>query len=186
MADGDPTPLPNAEPSLVARFLGMLDRSGDCWVWTAGRYPSGYGKFLRTGAHRVAWTLFVGPIPEGLWVLHGCDNPPCCRPGDGHLFLGTAQDNADDMWAKGRGPSGDRNGSRLHPERLPRGDRNGARRYPDTVPRGASRWNARLTDEQVREIRRAEGRQREIAALFEVSQCTVSDVRRGKRWKHVR
>lgn len=79
-----------------------------CWEWIGGRDDrnrQGYGKFsLRgrlTGAHRVAFELCYGAIPEGLQVLHHCDNRPCVRPE--HLFLGTPKDNTDDMWAKGRG-----------------------------------------------------------------------------------
>jgi len=49
----------------------------------------------------VAWEDVNGPISDGLWVLHRCDNPPCCRPD--HLFLGTPADNTADMIAKGRG-----------------------------------------------------------------------------------
>lgn len=49
----------------------------------------------------MAWEHYVGPIPDGVDVLHHCDNPPCVRPD--HLFLGTARDNVGDMLAKGRG-----------------------------------------------------------------------------------
>lgn len=79
---------------------------GSCWVWTASRDRSGYGKFGRgrlrgwTKASRVSWELAHGAIPNGLWVLHRCDNPPCVNPG--HLFLGTARDNNRDTAAKGR------------------------------------------------------------------------------------
>lgn len=91
----------------VARFLakvgiGSLD---ECWEWTAARHPSGYGTFYFNGkwsrAHRTAWELANGPIPEGLLVLHRCDNPPCVNPR--HLWLGTDADNTRDMIAKGRG-----------------------------------------------------------------------------------
>ena len=75
--------------------------------------PLGYGRIWfngkSTGTHRVAWELANGPIPDGLHVLHHCDNPPCCEtePSDaypeGHLFLGTEADNQADKAAKGRG-----------------------------------------------------------------------------------
>ena len=85
-------------------FWAGLDRSGDCWIWTRERYPSGYGVLTRAGlrvkAHRLAWELTYGPTPDGLLVLHHCDNPPCVRPA--HLFLGTQADNVRDMDAKGR------------------------------------------------------------------------------------
>lgn len=54
------------------------------------------------GAHQFSWALANGPIPDGMNVLHACDNPPCVRVGPGHLFLGTHQDNMKDMAAKGR------------------------------------------------------------------------------------
>lgn len=75
-----------------------------CWEWTAERNRKGYGIFWRnasmTGAHRASYELHVGPIPDGLHVLHRCDNPPCVNPA--HLFLGTNQDNVDDRQRKGR------------------------------------------------------------------------------------
>lgn len=94
------------------RFWQRVDTSGGpgaCWEWTAGRLPLGYGVIhvtLAPGerrtlkAHRVAWELHNGPIPEGLVVCHRCDNPPCCNPA--HLFVGTLSDNAKDAAAKGR------------------------------------------------------------------------------------
>jgi hypothetical protein len=77
-----------------------------CWVWSGATNRKGYGVYIfrgkYVGAHRVAWTLFRGPIPDGLFVLHRCDNPPCLNPD--HLFLGTHNDNMIDMVLKGRGP----------------------------------------------------------------------------------
>lgn len=76
-----------------------------CWLWTGTRSRQGYGWFRRTRggwtqAHRLSWELSNRPIPEGMWILHHCDNPPCVRPS--HLFIGTRQDNVDDREAKGR------------------------------------------------------------------------------------
>lgn len=76
---------------------------GPCWEWTAN-HIQGYGLFRGPKrywrAHRISYEWEYGPFPETLWVLHRCDNHPCVRPS--HLFLGTAQDNYDDMVAKGR------------------------------------------------------------------------------------
>lgn len=77
-----------------------------CWLWTGAVIPvSGYGQ-MRYGkgtpkkAHRVSYEIFVGPIPDGLYVCHRCDTPLCVNPD--HLFLGTAKDNAQDAMRKGR------------------------------------------------------------------------------------
>lgn len=159
---------------------------GPCWLWTGGTFDAGYGSFWDAeagndrGAHRVSWELARGPIPEGLWVLHRCDTPPCVNPA--HLFLGTSADNMRDAATKGRTARGDRNGSHLYPERRPRGEKhgwythpesrtrgekNGHHTHPERYPVGAAHpihqhpeivqgmnnGNAKLTDAQVREIR---------------------------------
>ena len=95
------------EPIIHVRFWAKVDASAGptgCWLWTGARFPAGYGAIKIAGrpwgAHRVAWELVNGPIPDGLQSLHRCDNPPCVNPL--HLFLGSQADNARDMVAKGR------------------------------------------------------------------------------------
>ena len=84
-----------------------MNMNGDhCWEWPGVRDSHGYGTLgvgrrKHVKAHRVAWESAVGPIPDGMHVLHHCDNPPCVRPS--HLFLGTHDDNMADMARKGRG-----------------------------------------------------------------------------------
>lgn len=95
----------------LERGLPPLPAEG-CREWQKARSPWGYGKIGRNGkflaTHRVAWELANGPIPDGMNVLHRCDNPPCCRTEpdekypEGHLFLGTTKNNTQDMIAKGR------------------------------------------------------------------------------------
>lgn len=106
------------DPALAARrFWARVDASAgpdECWPWQGPVRSKGYGVWtLFTGpaarrvpqvASRIAWELAHGAIPDGLWVLHHCDNPPCVNPR--HLFLGTHQDNEDDKTAKGRRPAG--------------------------------------------------------------------------------
>lgn len=95
---------------------GRVVRDGmdECWEWIGGRTRQGYGVFCwerSTGAHRVAWLIEHGSIPDGLHVLHRCDNPSCVRVS--HLFLGTKFDNARDNALKGRHPS-----KRLEPSQV--------------------------------------------------------------------
>jgi len=91
--------------ALPTRFWAKVQKTATCWLWTGTRTRQGYGQFAvdkrtRASAHRMAYELTHGPIPEGLDVLHKCDNPPCCNPE--HLFLGTHQDNMIDAVHKGR------------------------------------------------------------------------------------
>jgi hypothetical protein len=96
-------------PHIIERLWARIDRRGDdeCWEWTRARSARGYGQ-LWTGerveyAHRLVAALTAGAIPTGLYVLHTCDNPPCCNPA--HLVFGTQADNLADMAAKGRSGS---------------------------------------------------------------------------------
>lgn len=94
---------PEIAQALFYIKVGKPTKNG-CWEWTGSRHPRGYG-MVRIGrrafvASRVAWTIKNGPIPEGLFVCHTCDNPPCCNPG--HLFIGDYKANARDRQAKGR------------------------------------------------------------------------------------
>lgn len=89
----------------VDGFWSLVEKGDGCWLWQGRVLSNGYGQtdFLgsrQQGAHRVAWQLANGPIPEGLFVLHKCDVRRCVR--HDHLFLGTHQANMDDRQAKGR------------------------------------------------------------------------------------
>lgn len=81
-----------------------MKKAEGCWEWTGCLSDTGYGTFYiapkNRGAHQAAWLLFVGPIPEGMCVLHKCDNRKCVRPD--HLFIGSKRDNSRDMAAKNR------------------------------------------------------------------------------------
>jgi hypothetical protein len=163
----------NDTPSLRASFWSMVDTSGECWLWTGAQTGSGYGYFRNSHAHRVAWQLVNGPIPDGLLVCHNCpggDNPLCVRPD--HMFLGTQLDNMRDMRQKGRGAEGDRHGMRLHPE---------------LVRRGEAHHFARVTREQVRAIRAryAAGgiTHQRLADEYGLKRQSVSDILTGRNWR---
>lgn len=150
------------------RFWSKVNKDGSipahmphlskCWEWIAGRQTQGYGNFELNGscrAHRIAWELTYGGIPDGLWVLHKCDNPSCVNPE--HLFLGTRQDNIDDMYAKGR-------------EANLRGEKNG---------------RCKLTDSQVIEIKElyvsTKTSQRKLAKKYGMSKTQIARILHNKR-----
>lgn len=103
-------------------FWTQVKFGPNCWEWTAGRFQNGYGRTFRrrsgVGAHRAIYEDLYGPIPEGLVVMHVCDNKPCVRPS--HLRLGTPGDNMRDMIAKGRGIRGSaQKASKLSEDEIP-------------------------------------------------------------------
>jgi hypothetical protein len=114
------------------RFWDKVRIGDGCWEWQASKRATGYGQFAYLGkpsvkAHRVAWMLNRGLIPDGVCVLHRCDNPGCVRPS--HLFLGTQEDNIRDREVKGRSPTGDAHWSRGPlKHRVQRGDNHWTRR----------------------------------------------------------
>lgn len=153
-----------ADEKFADRFWSKVDPTGDCWLWTAYTKPDGYGQFtVRKGkfynAHAVSYALTAGPVPPGMVVCHRCDNPPCVNPD--HLFLGTHRDNMHDMSAKGRA---------VH-------------------SRGEQQHNARLSEADVREIKsfpERRGLRAELARRYGVSHTTITKIRSGLKWVHVR
>lgn len=102
----------------MKRFWDKVDRTENCWVWIASTDSKGYGQFMSGSrknadrklkrAHRVAYELTIGDIPEGLELLHTCDNKLCVNPS--HLRPGTHADNMRDMSQKDRSPRGVKQG----------------------------------------------------------------------------
>lgn len=161
-----------------ARFEAKVDRSGGpdaCWPWTGSRIPQGYGQFglwpRTVRAHRAAFVIANGPIPDGPWVLHRCDNPPCCNPA--HLFLGSPQDNRSDCMAKGRQAAGARSGPSRHPEQY----------------QGENHGMHVLTEDQVKEIRRLRITRRmfykDLALMFGISKSAAHAAATGRAWSHL-
>ncbi len=144
--------------------VAVIEDEDSCWEWQAYRMPNGYGILSvnrrPVGAHRFAWELAEGPIPEGLCVCHTCDNRRCVRRS--HLFLGTLADNIADMIAKGR-------------------DRHRA-------PRGEDSPHAVVTEAEVRAIRLriADGEtQAQLAREHGVTISAVNRMWKRKSWAHV-
>lgn len=150
------------------RLWNRVDQSAGadgCWPWTGAVTAFGYGRLGDKSkrktlvTHRVAWEAINGPIPEGLCVLHRCDNPPCCNPT--HLFVGTRSDNAKDMMNKGRGT--------LSQHKFT-GERHG---------------RARLTESKVAEMRALFAAGVSVSAIarqFNAARSTVDHVLKNETW----
>ncbi len=140
----------------------------ECWKWLGGVEGVGYGAYKSYKAHRISYFIHKGEIPDGHYICHTCDNPICVNPN--HLFAGTAAENALDMFSKGRG--------NITP--------------PYNPSKGEDRWSAKLTEEDVREIRKRYenyGKRTNVQILcdeFGVSSQTVRNIVRRISWKHVK
>lgn len=96
--------------TILEKFISKVNRNGPipphraklgkCHVWTACKLDSGYGKLGKMLAHRASVIISDGGIPDGLRVLHKCDNPSCVRRS--HLFVGTDSENLNDCVSKKR------------------------------------------------------------------------------------
>lgn len=138
-------------------------RNDDCWYCNAGGPNHKYGTISFKGSalsnHIASYLIHCGEIPKGICVLHTCDYKRCINPD--HLWLGTQQDNINDMFSKGR----------------------------QGICLGENRWNTSLTENDVKSIRKLvdEGyySKTEIGDMFGVSQSTVNNIKNRKRWGHV-
>ena len=158
-ADGKPRV---SEPS-ISKFWRNVEKTDGCWNWT-GMTVRGYGRLyiseagcVSMQAHRFAYQEFKGPIGRGLVVMHKCDNTRCVNPD--HLELGTQAENMADMRSKGR-----------------------AR---DTGPKGERSHLAKLTEDQVREIRASSLGPVATAKIYGIHRDTVRLIRQRKIWDHL-
>ena len=130
-----------------------------CILWSGPLHSWGYGTIEYKGkgyqAHRVAWALANGPIPDGMFICHKCDVPGCVNVD--HLFVGTHDDNMRDKAEKGRAPA----------------------------LRGEANANSKLTDEKVLEIRADKRAAYRIARDFGVSKTLIENIRHRKTWRHI-
>lgn len=154
------------DESLERRFWERVRKGPGCWEWVGAKVRDGYGELTlggstaRVRAHRLSWALHKGAIPNGMLVLHKCDNRSCVRPD--HLFLGTQSDNNHDMAQKGRA-------------RSPR-------------VKGTANGASKLTEAQVRELRllREQGwLLRDLAAKYDLSVPQIWHITKRNSWKHV-
>lgn len=148
---------------LIDRFNAKYqkDESG-CWIWIASCAGMGYGQIKLPGerrqiyAHRLSYLIHKGPLPEGKQICHTCDNPKCVNPD--HLFVGTSQDNHDDMTKKKRHTYGQLSGT------------------------------AKITEEQARQVLGMIGlgmTQVAIGKFFGLHPVSIGRIKLGKRWKHL-
>lgn len=146
--------------SIKERIENKTIKTGSCWVWNGEKFHSGYGRirihWKKYTLHRVVFELYVGPIPNGLCVLHKCDNKPCINPE--HLFLGTKADNAHDRDRKGR--------TILHPENL--------------IPK-----TSKISRAQVIEIKNDNRKQKEIGVDYGLSQQQISRIKNDQTRRHL-
>ena len=149
----------------------VIDKLTSCWNFTGALNEKGYG-IVGLGsrgsgndkAHRIVFSHFVSPIPDGLFVCHRCDNPSCCNPD--HLFLGTNLDNVRDMVSK---------------------KRNSKPPFNDHI-KGVVHVGHKLNDDKVREMRvlRESGYSLvKLASIFNIADSTVYRICNRESWKHV-
>jgi hypothetical protein len=155
-------------------FWLKVKQIGKCRIWIGSKDKHGYGEIQYKGkkwaTHRLAYHLVNGSIPDGMDILHKCDNPPCCKPE--HLFPGTQKDNVDDMMKKGR------NGGQFE------------KGHVNNNPlKGEDIAISRLTEREVLEARgrHATGKigHKLLAKEYNMAASTMRAVLTRKTWKHI-
>ena len=154
----------------------LPEPNSGCWLWTASASLHGYGKTSFDGrpqqAHRIVFMCLRGPIPDGAFICHTCDNPSCVNPD--HLYVGDAKTNVRDMMER------ERHWMHTDPER----HRENARQVGlrNNWHRGANNPKAKLTTEQAAAIRASKEPTRFLVARYGVSRTTIQRIRQGTLW----
>ena len=152
-----------AKPLAERMAKCQLNTTTGCLYWTGAKGKTGYGIIWNNGkllrAHRVAYMLSYGPIPNGMCVCHKCDERSCVNPD--HLFLGTQADNMRDASAKGRM----------------------AWSLPRALPTGEDHHMAKLTSSDVAHIRASRETGVSLAKRYGISGNGISRIRRGLTYK---
>jgi hypothetical protein len=150
--------------NISERFWSKVNKTETCWLWTAGIFQQGgYGQFcIRRGfparAHRISWIMSYGNIPDGMDILHDCDNPLCVNPS--HLWVGTPKENIRDAVKRGR--------------LLPKiGEKNGASVLTEAIVR-AIRMDAK---NNMRPL--------ELREKYKISSALLYTITHYISWKHV-
>lgn len=178
----------------VICVASRFDDREKCWEWPRSKNPqTGYGQINRYEngrhkvytAHRISFSAHFGDIPDGLQVLHRCDNKPCINPS--HLFLGTQLDNMADMMEKGRG---NHTGAKVHwtktyPEKVKRGNDHPSKAKPEKWKRGSGHYASKITEADVIEIRGSTETLLRLSERFGISQSALSAIKKRKTWAHL-
>jgi hypothetical protein len=148
--------------SVSTRLLSRIVKKDGCWGWAGYKDAGGYGRLMTPDgparAHRLSYEYHSGPICDGGYVLHKCDNPECTNPD--HLYVGTHDDNMADKAARGRVFTGER-------------------------PRGEQHRRSKLTADDVRRLRGSQESNASIARSLGVSAVAVRLARIGQTWAHL-
>lgn len=150
----------------AAAFWRRVDKNGPngCWVWQGYCQRFGHGWLGHRGlAHRYAWELLRGPLPQGKCLLHHCDNPPCVNPD--HLYIGDRRDNTRDRVKRGRHARGE------------------ATRRNKLTAEQVQEIRARFRKEGGR--RQSRSNARELAAEYDVTTLAVNAIIAGRTWRHL-
>lgn len=156
-----------AEAPVSERFFRFVDKTDLCWIWTGKSVnKKGYGSIGLGGkggkhklAHRLSYEIHKGPIPDGMVVMHKCDNPRCVNPE--HLDAGTQSKNIKDAFSRGRKVN------------LPSG------------LKGESHGASKLSNESVFAIRASNEKYADLAAMYGVSRTAIERIRYRKTWRHI-